>query len=461
MFCFWMAFKQYWNRTKKESLSLLLMLALFAFGIVNDTAVSLDLYSSIYLLEYTYIGAIVLMANTLSKRSKADQVKYVDQILKASTFKSEFMATMSHELRTPLNSIMGFSELLSEQEYFGKLSDQQLEFVQNISSSSEHLLHLVNQFLDIAKIESGKLKIDIRPVVLNELVNELVMELKPEYLSKGLELNLQGFEQQRIIFADPVQLKQILLNLISNAIKYTLTGSITIQFLEREDSFEINVTDTGIGIAEKDFSKVFKEFERIETPKITSNGSGLGLALTKRLVNIHGGEVSFTSKEGVGSTFTFTLPKTLKSFIEVRGDDTMPAELSTLETIEVLLIEDNKNDINIIQKIIGEIKNMNFKIHPEMNLTDGINYLKNHEEINLILLDLLLPESEGLETAQTIIDLNLKIPVIILTVVDDKILAAEAIRRGVQDYLIKSEINPNSMERSIRLAFERYRMLTT
>jgi len=126
-----------------------------------------------------------------------------------------------------------------------------------------------------------------------------------------------------------------------------------------------------------------------------------------------------------------------------------------LETIETLIIEDNKNDIDIIQSILGEIKKMNFEIHHELNLTDGINYLKNHEEIHLILLDLLLPESEGLETAQAIIDLNLKIPIIILTVMDNTILAAEAISRGAQDYLIKSEINPNSMERSIRLAFER------
>ncbi len=385
------------------------------------------------------------------QKIKEDQAKYIDQIMKASKFKSEFMATMSHELRTPLNAIMGFSDLLSEGLY-GKLSNDQLEFMQNVHSSSEHLLHLVNQFLDISKIESGKLTLDIRPVVLNELVNELCMELKLEYSSKGLELNLQGFEQHRIVYADPVQLKQILLNLISNAIKYTMTGSITVQFLEREDSFEINIIDTGIGISEKDFSKVFKEFVRIETPEITSDGSGLGLALTKRLVNMHGGEISFTSKKGVGSTFTFTLPRTLKTFIETRSDF---VEIISLETINVLVIEDNSNDFNVIKNILGEIKKMKFDIHREPNLTNGIEYLKNHNEVHLILLDLLLPESEGLETAQAIIDLKLRIPLIILTVLDNLILAAEAIRKGAHDYLIKDEINPKLMERSIRLAFER------
>lgn len=382
------------------------------------------------------------------------QKKIIDQLIKASQFKSEFMATMSHELRTPLNAIIGFADVLAE-ELYGKLSEEQQEFVQNVLSSSEYLLHLVDQFLDISKIESGKLTTNIHPVKLNELINELLIEIKPLYTSKELEINLQGLEDQKIVYADPVKLKEILLNLISNAIKYTTNGSIGIRFLEKESCYEISISDTGIGIAEKDFPKIFKEFERIDTPETVSKGTGLGLALTKRLVNLHSGEIFFTSELGKGSTFSFTLPKILKDIMENNISEALPVEATITDIINVLLIEDNNHDADIIQNLLQEIKTINFNVHLATNLTNGIDYLKTHNDINLILLDLLLPETEGLETAQAVLNLKLKIPLIILTVVDNIILASEIIRKGAQDFLVKNEINPNMLEKSIRFAFER------
>ncbi len=391
------------------------------------------------------------------QKTRDDQVRLIDQLLKASKFKSEFMATMSHELRTPLNAIIGFSDVLVEGLY-GKLTDDQLDFVNTILTSSEHLLHLVNQFLDISKIESGKLTTNIHPIILNDLVNELVIELKPLYAQKGLRINLEGFESQSIVYADPVQLKEILLNLVNNAITYTMNGSIDIAFHEDENIYTISVSDTGIGIAEKNFPRIFKEFERIEEPGTASKGTGLGLALTRRLVNLHGGEIGFTSKIGKGTTFSFTLPKSLKGIMEANFHGTLPVGTILVEAINVLIIEDNRDDMEVIKNFLQEIKTLRFDIHSASNLTNGVDYLKKHDDVHLILLDLLLPETEGLETAQAVIDLGLKIPLIIITVIDDRILAAEIIRKGAQDYLVKSELNPNSLEKSIRLAFERFKL---
>ncbi|MFX0103023.1 MAG: ATP-binding protein [Candidatus Hodarchaeota archaeon] len=237
------------------------------------------------------------------------QNAYLDEVIKASSFKSEFMATMSHELRTPLNAIIGFSELLLEGLY-GGLNDDQVGFLNNIHMSSEHLLSMINRILDISKIEAGKLQLDIEPVLLKEMIIQLETTLKPLYSKKGLKLKFDGLKNEILVYADKVRLKEILLNLLSNAIKYTDLGTITVTYREKGMFVEIGVEDTGIGIAEKDFSKVFEEFIRVEsTSGLNQEGTGLGLPLTKRLVNLHGGDIHFTSEKGKGTKFTFTLPK--------------------------------------------------------------------------------------------------------------------------------------------------------
>lgn len=239
----------------------------------------------------------------------AKQSTYLDQILKSSQFKSEFMATMSHELRTPLNAIIGFSELLIEKLY-GELNDKQLEFLDDIHSSADHLLDMINRILDISKIEAGKLQLNIELVSLNEIVNQVEVSFRPTYSKKNLDFFVKGLDTETLIYADPARLKEILMNLVSNAIKYTNAGAVTIECNQTDNNIEISIIDTGIGIAKKDHDRVFKEFERIENElSQATQGTGLGLSLTKRLVNLHGGNISFTSEQEKGSTFTFTIPK--------------------------------------------------------------------------------------------------------------------------------------------------------
>ncbi len=234
---------------------------------------------------------------------------YINQILKSSQFKTNFMSTMSHELRTPLNSIIGFSDLLLEKGY-GPLNEMQIDFLEDIRNSADHLLEMINHILDISKIEAGKLTLNRELFQLKNLFDQIHGTIKPLYSLKNLKFNIIGLDDKMMIYADPIRTKEILLNLLSNAIKFTLSGEINLIVEEKYDAFIFKVKDTGIGIARKDFDLIFKDFKRVNSPIINSiPGSGLGLSLTKRLINLHGGEISFFSILGKGTTFTFSIPK--------------------------------------------------------------------------------------------------------------------------------------------------------
>ena len=240
------------------------------------------------------------------------QKMYLDQIEKSSRFKTEFLATMSHELRTPLNAIIGFTDLLI-QGVFGELNDEQIEYIRDIDDSSSHLLDMITHILDISKIESGQSTLKIEEIQVKNLIDQVISTLKPLYIEKDIKWELAGLKKEKFIFADRIKFKQIIYNLLSNAIKFTKEGKIIFKFKENKKDWEFAVKDTGIGISENDFDIIFIDFKRVKSDYVDSTqGTGLGLALTKRLVNIHGGNISFSSRLEKGTTFTFTLPKTLK-----------------------------------------------------------------------------------------------------------------------------------------------------
>jgi len=241
------------------------------------------------------------------------QKLYLDQILKSSQFKTEFMSTMSHELRTPLNAIIGFTDLLLEGVY-GELNDDQLEFINDIKSSAEHQFDMIKHILDISKIEAGQTNLNIQKFSLNNIVNQVQSSLRPLYKKKGLKFKIKGLEAEKEIWADPIRFKEILLNLFSNAVKFTMQGYITFVVQDKYNHWLFKVRDSGIGIARKDFDLIFKEFKRVDSTYVRSvPGTGLGLSLTKRLINLHQGEISFFSSLGAGTTFTFSISKKLEN----------------------------------------------------------------------------------------------------------------------------------------------------
>ena len=235
-----------------------------------------------------------------------------EEIQAASQMKSQFLAHMSHELRTPLNAIIGFSEIL-EDETFGSVNDRQKRYIQNILKSSRHLLELINDILDLTKVEAGKMELVQTEFILAECLGQSIDVVDPLASSKSIEVVQEITPSIGIVNADEGRIKQIFLNLLSNAIKFTPEeGTVTVTVVEKDSVIEISVSDTGIGIKKEYQDLIFSEFRQVEeTYARRYEGTGLGLALTKRLVELHSGRIWVESEEGKGSTFYFTLPKAI------------------------------------------------------------------------------------------------------------------------------------------------------
>ncbi|MHA1725739.1 MAG: PAS domain S-box protein [Promethearchaeota archaeon] len=275
--------------------------------------VDVEIYSTILKIADNLIIQSFISDISERKAFERHREKLLDELITSLEFKSKFLATMSHELRTPLNAILGFSELLLEGSY-GTLNREQEDFLKDISSAGAHLLNLINSILDISKIDAGKFELNLEEVNLYDIIKETENLINPLYNTKNLKFIIEGFPQDATLIVDPIRFKQILFNLLSNAIKFTFEGSITLKGIEKEEVWEFQVIDTGIGIAEKDFPKIFKEFNRVENEKTRKIvGAGLGLALTKRLVLLNGGKIWFESELNKGTTFYFTIPKRIRN----------------------------------------------------------------------------------------------------------------------------------------------------
>ncbi|RKU17244.1 hypothetical protein C6500_15745 [Candidatus Poribacteria bacterium] len=226
----------------------------------------------------------------------------------ASRAKSDFLANMSHELRTPLNAIIGFAEILRD-ELVGSINDEQRECINDIHISGEHLLEMINDILDLSKIEAGKMALQLETFSIVEAVEEVNAIITALAVKKDLDLTL-NYTQNGMIEADRVKFKQIFYNLLSNAVKFTPEGGKVSTKLEiGTTELQAEVVDTGIGISEADQAKLFAPFTQIDTSKSRRyGGTGLGLALTHRLIVLHGGEISVTSREGEGSNFALKIP---------------------------------------------------------------------------------------------------------------------------------------------------------
>jgi signal transduction histidine kinase len=227
----------------------------------------------------------------------------------ASRHKSEFLANMSHELRTPLNAVIGFSEVLGER-MFGDLNAKQLEYVQDIQSSGRHLLALINDILDLSKVEAGRMELELAPFDLRAALDASLLLVRERAARHGVRLELEVDDAVTMVVADERRFRQVMLNLLSNAVKFTPDGGrVRVSAVLRDGVVEIAVNDTGVGIPKEDQDLIFEEFRQARGDSAGKReGTGLGLSLTKRLVEAHGGRLWVTSEPGLGSTFTFTLP---------------------------------------------------------------------------------------------------------------------------------------------------------
>ena len=337
---------------------------------------------------------------------------------KALSVKSQFLSNMSHEMRTPLNSIIGFTQILEGT----KLETQQLEYVRYVQKASENMLHLVNDVLDFSKFDSQEYTLNKKSVDLYELVKEVWGILHFSAESKGIYCSFQLDPHiETKVITDPLRLKQVLLNLVSNAIKFTSEGSVTIHLHlveKKKDSQQVQliVKDTGIGIDEKNHHLIFESFKQIQSDHGREyGGTGLGLAIVKRLVTALEGEMRMTSQLGQGTEFTINFPLTLDKAIS------SPALLNGkinpgVKNKTILVVEDNEMNQLLIKKMLSEYE---ANILMASNGLEALDILTK-EKIDLLLLDLQMPGISGLEvhkklTVESDYQLNAKIPVIVVS----------------------------------------------
>lgn len=355
------------------------------------------------------------------------------QLLEANQHKSVFLANMSHELRTPLNAILGFSELLSDDTTGRYDSDTRRRFLDQIHSSGKHLLGLINDILDLSKVEAGQMDLHLQEVAVDESVQIVLATVEPLARPKEIALDSEPGPGLHLV-ADPAKLKQMLLNLVSNAIKFTPHGGrVTIRARQVDSWIEIAVSDTGIGIAQSDLGRLFTEFQQLDAgPGREQEGTGLGLALTKRFAELHGGHVSVESVQGEGSTFILTLPAVAKKAIEPPAQESGRVGSSDPSRPLVLLVEDNPEAAEILAR---HLETGGFRLRIARTGNEALAMARDLKPV-AITLDILLPEIDGWEvlTRLKADEATRNIPVLIVTVVDNPALGRAL---GALDYFVK------------------------
>ncbi|RLM27835.1 hypothetical protein BIY29_01790 [Brenneria alni] len=352
---------------------------------------------------------------------------------RANQAKSEFLSSMSHELRTPMNAILGFSQILAFDE---RLNDDQLDNVTEILKAGRHLLGLINEVLDLARIESGAVTLSIEAVELSELIRDCRQLIQPLATDRQISLCLV-VPEGLAVSADRIRFKQVLLNLLSNAIKYNRTGGeVCIALETRGKWLRIAVVDTGNGIARERLNELFQPFNRLEAEHSTIEGTGIGLVITRKLTEAMGGRIGVESEPGKGSSFWVELPLTdlaaQEQEVRKATPDFMPLTRSQQQHC-ILYIDDNPVNLKLVAQILDKLRRIQLvTVHtPEL----GIEYAIVHRP-DLILLDINLPGMDGYEVLE--------------------VLKSDVRLRHVPVIAVSANVMPKDIERGMAAGFDDY-----
>jgi signal transduction histidine kinase/CheY-like chemotaxis protein len=382
------------------------------------------------------IGLLAAQATVLAERERlyTEQARLAQHLFAASQAKSDFIASMSHELRTPLSAILGFSELMRSEplQAGGRLVPD--EWIEHIHVGGQNLLALINDVLDLAKVEAGRLELEPVTFDLAALVGEAAAGLRPLAERKGLDLVVTGEVDELV--ADRGRVRQILYNLLSNAIKFTPAGgSVSVETSRTPMGVQISVIDTGIGISPEDQRAVFEEFTQVGEHGERQAGTGLGLALSRRLAEAHGGTIQLESAVGAGSRFTVTFPQAPIAAAErVAGsvDARSATRPGAAGEIKVLVIEDDPSLVRLLRTFL---ESDGYVVRFAQDGAAGLE-LARTETPAAIILDIVLPGMDGWEVLRRLkADPSLRdVPVVIVTVVDERGLG---LALGAVDYFLK------------------------
>ncbi len=396
----------------------------------TNTARIFDFYSAIIL---SGTAAYVLM--TIAKNSYLTQYKKAKN---ADLLKSSFLANMSHEIRTPLNAIVGFSNLLAD----GTIKDKEKEqYISIINNSNETLLQLIDDILDVSMIEANQVKINKVNFSANELLINLQRTYKPileEKKKDAVQLKLHLPGESYWITSDQIRINQVLVNLLNNAIKFTQEGSIEIGFEPEEDRLKFYVKDTGIGIKEAHLAHLFDRFYKIEDDKRKLyRGTGIGLYLSKKIVEMLGGQIQVASVFGEGSVFSFYIPAEKLTIVPAKAErkpvkEQKPVEFS--HNAVVLLAEDDRSSSIYFKKVMEDL---NIRVLQAFDGREALKLFSENHDLSLVLLDIRLPGLSGLEILKELKKTSPELPVIAQTAFamagdEEKYLAL-----GFDDYIAK------------------------
>ncbi|MFM7438942.1 MAG: ATP-binding protein, partial [Snowella sp.] len=389
--------------------------------------------------------AIAIQQANLFEQLQQEQQKLTQSnqdLVRATRLKDEFLANMSHELRTPLTAILGMSEALRENT-FGDINPAQEKAIKLIEKSGDHLLSLINDILDLSKIEAGKLELELASTSVQTLCENSIMFVKQMAFTKNINLQTQIAENIDQIRVDELRIRQSLINLLSNAIKFTPKGGNVLLSVELEETeILFSVTDTGIGISSTDLDKLFQPFIQIDSSLNRQYaGTGLGLVLVERIITKHGGRVSVTSRVGEGSCFTLHLPyvpssrKIIPAKVETTTVSANETNAPLLVSPLILLADDNEANR---QTLDDYLSNKGYRMLLAYNGKEALEVVKTHRP-DLVLMDIQMPEMDGLE-ATTLIRSDpaiADIPIIALTALAFPEQADQCFYAGFNDYLAK------------------------
>ncbi len=377
---------------------------------------------------------------TEREKTKGELKKAKEKAEESDRLKSVFLANMSHEIRTPMNGIMGFAQMLQEKEF---PRDKQKKFLDIIHSSTEHLLNIINDLVDVSKIEAGQMTLNIQTFCLNDVMKELYSVYTHELKSqekKHIQFNLHKALDDRnsYIDSDPSRFRQIMDNLLNNAIKSTHHGWVEFGYeFASEDRLLFFVRDSGVGIPEEQQDKIFERFRQADdTTSKEYKGTGLGLTISKNLAELLGGQMSMDSTEGKGSTFYFTLPYQSRENEKSAGATTQVTDETVVGNRTILIIEDDPSSLEYLKELLGSEE---INIIASETGKEGYEAFLNNPQIDIILMDIKLPDTTGWKLARKIraSDHRNMVPIIAQTAYAMSGDAQKSIDAGCNDYISK------------------------